>query len=45
MTQDTPTSIKEKALAKALSNMLKPLARLLIHQDITYVGLLNLLNG
>ncbi|GAB6069011.1 DUF6502 family protein [Thiomicrorhabdus hydrogeniphila] len=43
MTQDTPTSIKEKALAKALSNMLKPLARLLIHQDITYVGLLNLL--
>lgn len=43
MTQESPTSIKEKALAKALSNMLRPLVRLLIHQDITYVGLLNLL--
>ncbi|WP_051145080.1 DUF6502 family protein [Thiomicrorhabdus sp. Kp2] len=43
MTQDSPASIKEKALAKALSTMLRPLVRLLIHQDITYVGLLNLL--
>jgi len=43
MTQDTAPSIKEKALAKALSTMLRPLVRLLIHQDITYVGLLNLL--
>lgn len=43
MTQESSTSIKEKALAKALSNMLRPLVRLLIHQDITYVGLLNLL--
>lgn len=34
---------KEKILAKAISKMLKPLVRLLIHQDITYVGLQNLL--
>lgn len=43
MTQETITPVKEKALAKALSNMLRPLVRLLIHQDITYIGLLNLL--
>ncbi|WP_051640879.1 DUF6502 family protein [Thiomicrorhabdus sp. Milos-T2] len=43
MTQETTTPLKEKALAKALSNMLRPLVRLLIHQDITYIGLLNLL--
>ncbi|MDX1351428.1 MAG: DUF6502 family protein [Thiomicrorhabdus sp.] len=43
MTQESSVSIKEKALAKALSTMLRPLVRLLIHQDITYVGLLNLL--
>ena len=43
MTQEASTSFKEKALAKALSTMLRPLVRLLIHQDITYVGLLNLL--
>ncbi len=41
MTQET--NPKEKILAKAISNMLKPLVRLLIHQDITYVGLQNLL--
>ena len=34
---------KEKVLAKAISKMLKPLVRLLIHQNITYVGLQNLL--
>lgn len=43
MTQEAPATVKEKALAKALSTMLRPLVRLLIHQDITYVGLLNLL--
>lgn len=37
------TNKKEAILAKAISKMLKPLARLLIHQDITYVGLQNLL--
>lgn len=44
MSQDTltPTS-KEQILAKALSKMLKPLVRLLIHQNITYTSFLNLL--
>jgi len=37
-----PTS-KEHILAKALTRMLKPLVRLLIHQNITYTGFLNLL--
>lgn len=41
MTQET--NPKEKILAKAISKMLKPLVRLLIHQNITYVGLQNLL--
>lgn len=41
MTEKTNT--KETILAKAISKMLKPLVRLLIHQDITYVGLQNLL--
>lgn len=43
MTQENQASPKEKALAKALSSMLKPFVRVLIHQDITYIGLLNLL--
>ena len=44
MSQDNvaPTS-KEHILAKALTQMLKPLVRLLIHQNITYTGFLNLL--
>ena len=41
MTEETKN--KEMVLAKAISKMLKPLARLLIHQNITYVGLQNLL--
>ena len=41
MTQET--NPKEKVLAKAISKMLKPLVRLLIHQNITYIGLQNLL--
>ena len=44
MSQDNaaPTS-KEHILTKALTQMLKPLVRLLIHQNITYTGFLNLL--
>lgn len=44
MSQDNlaPTS-KEQIIAKALTKMLKPLVRLLIHQNITYTGFLNLL--
>jgi len=34
---------KEKLLSRALTTMLKPLVRLLIQQNITYVGLLGLL--
>ncbi len=34
---------KETIIANAISKMLKPLVRLLIHQNITYVGLQNLL--
>ncbi len=46
MTQPTPAlSFKEKILAKALTSMLKPLVRLLIHQNITYPGFLNLLKN
>jgi len=44
MTQDLNTnSDKETILAKALIKILKPLVRLLINQNITYIGLLNLL--
>jgi len=43
MTQETTTSGKEKALAKQLSKMLRPLVHLLIQQDITYIGLINLI--
>jgi len=44
MTQDLNTSSnKETILAKALTKILKPLVRLLIHQNITYIGLLNML--
>ncbi len=46
MSTDTPkTASKEKILAKALTQMLKPLVRLLIHQNITYIGLLDLLKN
>lgn len=38
-----PISRKERILAKALTTMLKPLVRLLIQQNITYVGLQDLL--
>ncbi|HHS99738.1 MAG TPA: hypothetical protein ENK73_02680 [Thiomicrospira sp.] len=44
MTQDLNTTTnKEAILTKALTKILKPLVRLLIHQNITYVGLLNML--
>ena len=44
MSQDNVApSSKEHILAKALTQMLKPLVRLLIHQNITYTGFLNLL--
>ncbi|BBP43850.1 DUF6502 family protein [Thiosulfativibrio zosterae] len=36
-------SLKDKALTKALKTMLKPLVRLLIQQNITFIGLQNLL--
>ncbi len=46
MSTDIPkTPSKEKILAKALTQMLKPLVRLLIHQNITYIGLLDLLKN
>ncbi|MCF6254050.1 MAG: DUF6502 family protein [Thiomicrorhabdus sp.] len=46
MSQSTSvTSVKESILAKALTAMLRPLVRLLIHQNITYTGLLNLLKS
>jgi len=46
MTETTSaSSLKEKILAKALTAMLRPLVRLLIHQNITYPGLLNLLKS
>jgi len=38
-----PIAQKERILAKALTSMLKPLVRLLIQQNITYVGLQTLL--
>jgi hypothetical protein len=40
---DSPLDRKEKALAKAIKTMLKPLVRLLISQGITYIGLLEML--
>ncbi|MEA3405609.1 MAG: DUF6502 family protein [Pseudomonadota bacterium] len=44
MTQDLNTPAKKEAiLTKALTKILKPLVRLLIHQNITYIGLLNML--
>ncbi len=42
MTND-PLQKKEKALAKAIKTMLKPLVKLLISQGITYIGLLEML--
>jgi len=39
----TPLNQKEKALLKAVNTILKPLVRLLIRQNITYVGLQGLL--
>lgn len=41
MTTDSPT--QDSALIKAVRKMLKPLVRLLIQQNITFVGLQNLL--
>ncbi|MDX1796705.1 MAG: DUF6502 family protein [Hydrogenovibrio sp.] len=44
MTQETnPISTKETVFAKALTTMLKPLVRLLIAHNITYVGVQSLL--
>ncbi len=44
MSSETPKTVnKEKVLAKALTKMLTPLVRLLIQQNITYIGLLDLL--
>ena len=46
MSTESPKTVsKEKILAKALTQMLKPLVRLLIHQNITYIGLLDLLKN
>lgn len=43
MNIDQQKTSKEKALLKALITIFRPLVRLLIHQNITYVGLQNLL--
>lgn len=43
VTSNSALQQKEKALAKAIKTMLKPLVKLLISQGITYIGLLEML--